>query len=315
MITTQTHKCSSATVLRVLAAALTLFWVQVVTAGETITYFHNDIIGSPAMATDANGLQAWKETYRPYGDQLIDSAASQNDKIGFAGKPFDDSTGLSYMGARYYDPTLGRFMAVDPVSFSFDNLHSFNRYAYANDNPYRFVDPDGQESKVAWLVRLAGTSMKKVARLTQEQAVRARRAEQNVVADRRQIARQIEEAADNGQGNVIKHAAHELKDGSKGLPHYQSDRLKGHTFWGTLSVAALAVAEQLDETAEAADAVDPLNYLSSGDTGEIEGYERTWFGANKKVDPNAPDFIEAVRQKQERDREERRRQEKSGSER
>jgi hypothetical protein len=71
----------------------------------------------------------------------------------------------------------------------------------------------------------------------------------------------------------------------------------------------------LDETAEAADAVDPLNYLSSGDTGEIEGYERTWFGAYKKVDPNAPDFIEAVRQKQERDREERRRQEKSGSER
>jgi RHS repeat-associated protein len=135
---------SRTSVLRMLAATMALCCTDVVTAGETITYFHDDLLGSPVMASDSNGLQAWKENYRPYGDQLVDAAGNQNNKIWFAGKPFDDSTGLSYMKARYYDPTLGRFMAVDPASFSLENLHSFNRYAYANNNPYRFVDPNGE---------------------------------------------------------------------------------------------------------------------------------------------------------------------------
>jgi uncharacterized protein RhaS with RHS repeats len=47
------------------------------------------------------------------------------------------------MGARYYDPVLGRFMGVDPAPPSLGNVHSLNRYAYANNNPYRYVDPDG----------------------------------------------------------------------------------------------------------------------------------------------------------------------------
>jgi uncharacterized protein RhaS with RHS repeats len=47
------------------------------------------------------------------------------------------------MQARYYDPVIGRFYSNDPVGFS--NVHNFNRYAYANNNPYRYVDPDGRE--------------------------------------------------------------------------------------------------------------------------------------------------------------------------
>lgn len=141
---TQAHSSMWRKIVASLGAIAALCGPSLASAGETISYFHDDLVGSPVMSTDANGLQAWKETYRPYGDQLIDSTAAQNNKIWFAGKPFDDSNGLSYMGARYYDPTLGRFMAVDPASFSFDNLHSFNRYAYANNNPYRYVDPDGE---------------------------------------------------------------------------------------------------------------------------------------------------------------------------
>lgn len=112
--------------------------------GTKISYFHNDISGSPMLATNASGAQLWKETYRPYGDKLKQEAASSSNKIGFHGKPFDNDVGLSYMGARYYDPTLGRFTGIDPVDFQEKNLHSFNRYAYANNNPYKFVDPDGK---------------------------------------------------------------------------------------------------------------------------------------------------------------------------
>jgi len=110
---------------------------------QTITYFHNDISGSPMLATNASGNVVWKENYRPYGDRLNNQSASTNNKLWFAGKPYDSSTGLSYMGARYYDPVLGRFMGVDPKGFDPENLHSFNRYGYANNNPYKYVDPDG----------------------------------------------------------------------------------------------------------------------------------------------------------------------------
>jgi RHS repeat-associated protein len=111
---------------------------------DTVTYFHNDISGSPLAATDAAGNLLWKENYKPYGDKLNRSAPSSSNKIGYHGKAHDDATGLSYMGARYYDPVLGRFMGIDPVDFQTDNLHSFNRYAYTNNNPYKYVDPDGR---------------------------------------------------------------------------------------------------------------------------------------------------------------------------
>ena len=118
---------------------------EVGVAGETTTFFHNDAAGSALMATDINGGIVWRETYRPYGDRVIKSPKSSNNAIWFTGKPQDEQTGLSYYGARYYDPILGRFMSVDPAQISLENLHSFNRYAYANNNPYRYVDPDGRD--------------------------------------------------------------------------------------------------------------------------------------------------------------------------
>ncbi|WP_348731341.1 RHS repeat-associated core domain-containing protein [Rheinheimera texasensis] len=48
------------------------------------------------------------------------------------------------MQQRYYDPVIGRFYSNDPVGFSAGNPMMFNRYAYANNNPYKFTDPDGR---------------------------------------------------------------------------------------------------------------------------------------------------------------------------
>ena len=49
------------------------------------------------------------------------------------------------MQARYYDPVIGRFYSNDPIGFR--DVHSFNRYAYANNNPYKYVDPTGMISE------------------------------------------------------------------------------------------------------------------------------------------------------------------------
>ncbi|GAB2869441.1 hypothetical protein GCM10027277_43350 [Pseudoduganella ginsengisoli] len=119
----------------------------VVSASPTaavVTYFHNDAAGTPMLATNASGAVLWKETYQPYGERIVHSPASASNALWFAGRPYDENAGLSYMGARYYDPLLGRFVGVDPVEFEPKNVHGFNRYAYANNNPYKYVDPAGE---------------------------------------------------------------------------------------------------------------------------------------------------------------------------
>jgi uncharacterized protein RhaS with RHS repeats len=58
------------------------------------------------------------------------------------------------MQQRYYDPQIGRFLSVDPVTAYSNPVGAFNRYWYANNNPYKFTDPDGRapatRDKVDW---------------------------------------------------------------------------------------------------------------------------------------------------------------------
>ncbi|MEQ1591028.1 MAG: RHS repeat-associated core domain-containing protein [Thiobacillaceae bacterium] len=135
---------------RFLCALFALWFVVLVglvgqsVQADVITTFHNDLSGSPLLATGATGALLWKENYRPYGNREYNTpTATASNGLWFAGKPYDMQTQLSYMGARYYDPLLGRFVGVDPQEVQPDNLHGFNRYAYANNNPYKYVDPDG----------------------------------------------------------------------------------------------------------------------------------------------------------------------------
>ncbi|MCW5259119.1 hypothetical protein D5045_02085 [Verminephrobacter eiseniae] len=119
-------------------------------AQTTITYFHNDIAGTPMMATNASGAVIWKESYLPYGQRQQLPNASAGNKLWFTGKPYDANTGLSYMGARYYMPLTGRFAGMDPKDLVPEQPHSFNRYAYANNNPNKYVDPDGKIAETVW---------------------------------------------------------------------------------------------------------------------------------------------------------------------
>jgi RHS repeat-associated protein len=132
-----------------------------------VTHAHPDPSGSPAMLSDASGLVAAREHYRPYGDKLF--SPNTNESAGFANKAFDASTNLSYMSARYYNPTLGRFISPDPVHFVENNVHSFNRYAYANNNPMRYIDPTGLEGEA--ISESDKTEKTEVTAMPQEQQV------------------------------------------------------------------------------------------------------------------------------------------------
>jgi len=108
---------------------------------ETTTYYHHDALGSPVAATDDAGTLKWREDYKPYGERVRNPAS--DNKLWYTGKIEEPALGMQYFGARWYDPVIGRFTGIDPVAFQEGNIHSFNRYAYANNNPYVYVDPDG----------------------------------------------------------------------------------------------------------------------------------------------------------------------------
>jgi len=58
----------------------------------------------------------------------------------------DEETGLYYFGARYYNPSLGRFITPDTIIPGFSDPQALNRYSYCLNNPINRVDPDGHWS-------------------------------------------------------------------------------------------------------------------------------------------------------------------------
>lgn len=109
--------------------------------GSEVKYQHTDALGSPVAISNAAGAVTERTNYDPYGGAINKTV----DGVGYTGHVMDPVTGLTYMQQRYYDSAIGRFLSVDPIAARVigDN---FNRYWYANNNPYRFTDPDGRQS-------------------------------------------------------------------------------------------------------------------------------------------------------------------------
>ena len=129
--------------LAAFAALVCIIGTQPLSA-DTVTYIITDPAGSPIAGMNQAGAITWRENYQPFGEKLENASASTDNDIWFGGKEFDDDTELSFFGARYYEPTIGRFVSIDPQGFDEENIFSFGRYAYGNNNPYKFVDPDGE---------------------------------------------------------------------------------------------------------------------------------------------------------------------------
>ncbi|MBS3146098.1 hypothetical protein J4471_00180 [Candidatus Woesearchaeota archaeon] len=106
-----------------------------------IRYVHGDLLGSTRAITDDNGNTVWSETYYPFGGQV--SATGSDNSIKYTGKQYDYSSGLYYYGSRYMDPNLGRFISTDKADGDLKVPQSLNKYVYALNNPYAYVDSDG----------------------------------------------------------------------------------------------------------------------------------------------------------------------------
>jgi RHS repeat-associated protein len=112
---------------------------------EAIYYDHTDALGSVIALTDSTGAVVERSEYDAYGGLM--NRPSSN-RPGYTGHVMDSATGLTYMQQRYYDPQIGRFLSADPIRVDGAAGGNFNRYWYANNNPYRFMDPDGRQACV-----------------------------------------------------------------------------------------------------------------------------------------------------------------------
>ncbi len=115
-------------------------------------YYHPNHIQSTSVVTDATGNEVTRMAYLPFGEvSQANSTGANTVTAKFTGQDYDDSFGLYYYNARYYDPSIGRFMSADTVVPDAWNAQAYNRYSYALNNPINYVDPSGHMPWLAWV--------------------------------------------------------------------------------------------------------------------------------------------------------------------
>jgi RHS repeat-associated protein len=87
--------------------------------------------------------------YVPFGEVFLEEKnAVWNTPYLFNGKELDKETGMSYYGARYYEPKTSVWISVDPLAEKYPNASPYN---YCLNNPVNFIDPDGKDI-LPWIV-------------------------------------------------------------------------------------------------------------------------------------------------------------------
>ncbi|HUF54868.1 MAG TPA: RHS repeat-associated core domain-containing protein [Dehalococcoidia bacterium] len=118
-------------------------------------YYFTDGLGSTVLQVDGSGQNLNPEAFWEYNAfGSIRASGGNSDSFLFTGQQFDADTpapegqkGLYYLRARYYDPSLGRFLSRDPLQGSFTHPQTQNAYACALNNPTNRDDPTGRASE------------------------------------------------------------------------------------------------------------------------------------------------------------------------
>nr|BFE70388.1 hypothetical protein GCM10020092_036890 [Actinoplanes digitatis] len=116
---------------------------QLVRKNDGLRYVASDHHGTGNATVDSTGAITHRRT-TPYGEARGTQPAQGvwPTEKGFVGGNIDSTTGLINIGAREYDTITGRFISIDPV-VDVNDPQQMNGYAYANNNPISFSDPDG----------------------------------------------------------------------------------------------------------------------------------------------------------------------------
>ncbi len=113
-----------------------------------------DGLGSTVAITDVNGAVVNKYAYDDFGNVAMNSVETIANPFKYVGTygVQTDASDLLYMRARYYKPSIGRFINKDPIGLA----GGLNQYSYTGDNPINFIDPTGLKTVVDLVRDLVG---------------------------------------------------------------------------------------------------------------------------------------------------------------
>ncbi|MEV3934534.1 RHS repeat-associated core domain-containing protein [Glycomyces sp. NPDC049804] len=115
--------------------------VAIRTNDDNLSWLGADLQGTSTAAVDMDSHAVQVRYFDIYGNERGTPPGSWVDERGFLGATKDPS-GLTHLGAREYDPLLGRFISADPLINPTDS-QQMGGYAYANHSPVSFSDPSG----------------------------------------------------------------------------------------------------------------------------------------------------------------------------
>jgi len=111
-------------------------------------------LGSSSFVTDETGKVYEHLEYFPFGETWAhEHSNTQVTPYRFTGKEYDETTGLYYYGARYYDPRTSVWQSPDPILGEYMsgktnggvfNPMNLSLFTYTYNNPVNLVDPDGE---------------------------------------------------------------------------------------------------------------------------------------------------------------------------
>ncbi len=129
----------------------------IIGSGTQVTkqQLYSDHLGSITVAIGFDGVIKERTGYAPFGalDYNLLSSQAESEQRKYTGHEYDVDTGLLYAQARYYNPSIGRFLSQDPAfwQLSGDRLAIMlsdpqiqNSYSYARNNPLAYIDETGE---------------------------------------------------------------------------------------------------------------------------------------------------------------------------
>ena len=105
--------------------------------------YHKDIQGSTTSLVKEDGSADATYRYTDFGETTINGDNKAENEVGYTGGIYDQSTGLYYLNARYYNPEDGRFVTEDTYRGENDKPDTQHLYVYCANNPINHVDPSG----------------------------------------------------------------------------------------------------------------------------------------------------------------------------
>jgi RHS repeat-associated protein len=121
---------------------------------SVLNYYLKDGLGTVTDIANSTGAAIQTYSYSAFGKLVSTLDANGHDisanplirtYFSFTGREWDEESGLFYYRARYYDPSIGRFLQSDPDPGKLRNPITINnRYTYTGNAPTIFRDPSGK---------------------------------------------------------------------------------------------------------------------------------------------------------------------------